>query len=342
MATQTTPPTTAVAQKEKGVLGRVQDLLTQFKGQIAMALPRHITPERMIRVALTSISQSPKLQQCDPLTICGAVVQASILGLEPSSVLGEAFLVPYKNNKRIDPVTKKKGVYECQLQVGYKGHIKLARNSGDIAMVDAQLVHESDDFDFEKGESPWLKHKWAKTGLRGDVIGCWAGFKTKDGVFNFEYMAREEIEEHRDRYSKSIDFNTKEVIGPWIDSPEWMYKKTPLIKVLKLAPKSIQMQTAISLTETSEAGTQQKFTIDVPFELQPPVEDDTDGDDGGAHKALKEPQRRVAEAKPPSKLYDYADWDRAQESADWQKDWIRVAGKTYQLVEGNYREPVAA
>ncbi len=164
MSTQTK----AVTTEQANPLTTLQGLLNKYKSQIAVALPRHMTPERMIRVALTAVSQSPKLMQCDPLTVCGAIVQASILGLEPSSVLGEAFLVPYKNNKRTIPGTNKKGVLECQLQVGYKGQIKLARNSREIAMIDAQLVREKDDFDFEKGEQPFLRHKWPKTGDRGE------------------------------------------------------------------------------------------------------------------------------------------------------------------------------
>src|SRR5688500_14663232 len=78
-------------------LTTLQNLLETFAGQIAAALPRHMTPERMIRVALTTVSQTPKLQQCDPFTICGSIVQTSILGLEPNSLLGESYLVPYKN-----------------------------------------------------------------------------------------------------------------------------------------------------------------------------------------------------------------------------------------------------
>jgi len=74
--------------KPATTLGGVSQLLEKYKEQIARALPKHLTPERMIRVALTAVSQNRKLLECNALTICGSVVQASILGLEPSSVLG--------------------------------------------------------------------------------------------------------------------------------------------------------------------------------------------------------------------------------------------------------------
>lgn len=253
------------------VLTTVSNLLEKYKSQIAMALPKHMTPERMIRVAITCISQAPLLQKCDPFSLCGAVVQASILGLEPNSVLGEAYLVPYWNNKL--------NKYEAQLQVGYRGHCKLARNSGEIAMIDAQAVHANDEFEFQKGDCPMLRHKWAKTGLRGDVIGDWAAYRTRHGEFNFEYWTIEDIHRHRDRYSKSayVTKNGQRVLnnegqpilqGAWADSPDWMEKKTPLIQVLKLAPKSVHMQTALDLDEQADLGVPQQFS-DVPAELAP-------------------------------------------------------------------------
>jgi recombination protein RecT len=256
----------------------VSGLLEKYKPQIAAALPGHMTPERMIRIALTMISQSPLLQKCNANTLCGAVVQASILGLEPNSVLGECYIIPYFNSKA--------NCYEAQLQVGYKGHCKLARNSGEIAMIDAQAVRAHDDFTFEKGDCPALRHKWAADGTRGDIIGYWAGFRTKTGEFNFEYWTLAEVYEHRDRYcrgaferdksGKLVLKNGKPVLqGAWADSPDWMAKKTVLIQVLKLAPKSVQMQQAINLDETADRGAAQYFAPQVPLELQPAASDET-------------------------------------------------------------------
>jgi recombination protein RecT len=256
------------------VLTTVSALLEKYKSQIAAALPKHMTPERMIRVALTSISQTPLLQKCEATTLCGAVVQASILGLEPNSVLGECYIVPYWNSKA--------NRYEAQLQVGYKGHAKLARNSGEIAMIDAQAVRANDDFVFEKGDSPTLRHKWAKSGTRGDVLGYWAGFKTRAGDFSFEYWPLEDVLAHRDQYSKGayatdkgkrIMKDGKPVLqGAWLDSPDWMCKKTVLIQALKLAPKSVQMATAINLDQDADLGVPQQFQPEVPLELRPAAE----------------------------------------------------------------------
>jgi recombination protein RecT len=291
--------TTAVVKPEArhGSLGALNMLLNQYKAQIAIALPKHMTAERMIRVALSAVSGNRLLAECEPLSICASIVQASILGLEPNSLLGEAYLIPFWNSKLEIPGRQKKGGYQCQLMPGYQGLVKLCRNSGQVSVIDAQPVHENDEFDFEKGSDTWWRHKWPKTGDRGRIIGYWAGYVLKDGSKNFEYMTVEAIEAHRDKYSQSAykkEWNEttrrKEIVmengkpvldGPWRDSPDWMYRKTPLKQVMKLMPKSIELRTALALDEHHEAAIPQQFSVEVPLELQPPVQDDTDPEDAG-------------------------------------------------------------
>src|SRR5260370_1375141 len=110
------------------VLGSVQGLLMQYAPQIQMAMGTQAMAERMIRVAVTAVSQSPKLQECSPLSICGAVMQAAVLNLEPTSVLGECFLVPFWNKK----ANNNRGAMEAQLIVGYHGKITLVAHSAEL------------------------------------------------------------------------------------------------------------------------------------------------------------------------------------------------------------------
>src|SRR5699024_12861013 len=86
---------------------KVATLLETYKASIASALPKHITPERMIRVALTAMTKQPDLLYCTRHSIIEAVMTAGQLGLMPDSVLGEAYLIPFNN--------KRKGVKEAQL-----------------------------------------------------------------------------------------------------------------------------------------------------------------------------------------------------------------------------------
>jgi len=283
----------AVAQRGNTNLGALQGLLEKYKNQIAVALPRHMTPERMIRVALTAANSTFGLAECEPVTIAAAVVQASILGLEPSSVLGEAYLVPFWNSK-----TRRK---ECQLIPGYLGLIKLARNSDQVSIIDAQIVYTNDEFEFHKGSDVYWKHKWARTGERGDPEGVWAGYVLKDGSKNFEYWTIEQIERHRDRYSKGAFDKDGKLTGAWRDSPEWMYKKTVLRQVIKLMPKSVEMATALALDERADVGVGQVFDA-VPLELQPDRVEEADMLPEGQQPkgAIEAPKRKSESASAPA------------------------------------------
>jgi recombinational DNA repair protein RecT len=133
--------------------------------------------------------------------------------------------------------------------------------------------------EFQKGSEVWWTHRWDPLKDRGPVYGYYAGYTLKDGGGNFEFMSVPEIEAHRDQYSQGaykrergkfvLDESGKKIPqGPWKDSPDWMCRKTPLIKVLKLAPKSIEMRTAMTLSGQAEAGAAQTF-VDLPKELNP-------------------------------------------------------------------------
>src|SRR5690606_29461645 len=78
----------------------IQDWLNdpRVKAEIARALPRHVDPDRLMRVALTVIRQNPELRECTVPSLLAAVMQCAQLGLEPG-VLGHAYLVPFRNNK---------------------------------------------------------------------------------------------------------------------------------------------------------------------------------------------------------------------------------------------------
>lgn len=267
-------------QEQGGGLTALQALLEKHKGQIANALPKHMTPERMIRVALSAVSGNHLLMQCRPITLAACVVQSSILGLEPNSLLGEAYLIPFWNSKV--------NAYDCQLMPGYMGLVKLARNSGQVSVLDAQPVHANDEFDFEKGSECWWRHKWCRAGDRGAVQGYWAGYVLKDGSKNFEYMTVEQIERHRDKFSKGAYNKAGKLQGPWADAPDWMYRKTVLKLLIKLMPKSVELSTAIGLDDRQDAAIAQTY-VDVPLQLMPAP------DEEGEEEA---PQRPVVEEKP--------------------------------------------
>src|SRR5215831_2562078 len=236
---------------EQKALVSLQDLLTRHKDQIARALPRHMNADRMLRVAITAATTTPALLKCDARSVAGCIVQAAILGLEPSTVLGDAYLIPFGKT--------------CQLVPGWKGLLKLVRNSGELVLVNAQEVREKDIFEFEDGLDPFLRHKRAPGGPeeRGPVVAYWAGAVLKGGGKQFVVMTIKEVQAHAKKYSKAL------TSGPWKSEFDEMAKKTCLRKLCKYLPASIESQVACALDEEHEAGIPQQFAPEVPLELQP-------------------------------------------------------------------------
>lgn len=207
----------------------MQGLIQAMEPQIRKALPSVITPERFTRMVLTALSSTPKLQTCTPQSFLGAMMQAAQLGVEPNTPLGQAYLIPYGN--------------VCQFQLGYKGLIDLAYRSGEVSSIQAHEVHEGDEFSFEYGLEPKLKHIPAQKD-RGNVIMYYAVLKLKNGGVGFEVMSREDVEKFAMKKSKAYRS------GPWQTDFDEMAKKTVLKKVLKYAPLKTEFARAVATDET--------------------------------------------------------------------------------------------
>ena len=199
----------------------MRDWINKSEKQIAKALPSAITPERFARMAMTAVTLNPDLGECTPQSFIGAMLQAASLGLEPNTPLGQAYLIPYNNGK-----TNKK---EAQFQIGYRGLIELAHRSGEFKSIEAHVVYENDEFEYELGLDPKLRHVPAMTD-RGEITWVYAVYKLQSGGYGFEVMSKADIDSHRKKYSKARGFS------PWDSAWEGMAKKTVIKQALKYAP----------------------------------------------------------------------------------------------------------
>lgn len=214
--------------------------------EIALALPKHVTAERLLRIALTEVRKNPKLAECDTASFLGAIMQCAQLGLEPGGSMGHAYLIPFKNNR--------KGITECQFMIGYRGMIDLARRSGQIVSISARTVHEGDEFYYCYGLDETISHVPSPSG-RGDLLFVYAVAKLKDGGVQFEVMSREEVEEIRNSsqgYKQAVKY--KDNSAPWIARFDEMARKTVIRKLFKYLPVSIELSQAVGLDEQNELG----------------------------------------------------------------------------------------
>lgn len=287
----------------------IQDLLRKNERSIADALPKHMTPARMLRVALTELRRVPRLQQCDPMSFMGSIVQAAQLGLEPGSALGHCYLIPYKN--------------ECTLQIGYRGMIDIARRSGNIVSFSARTVHANDKFELTLGTDERLHHVPASLD-RGEMIAAYAVAKLKDGGTQFEVMSRKEIERIRDLYS--MGYKRDKNSSPWHTEFDEMAKKTVVRRLFKMLPTSIEIRDAVRIDDAGE-GQDNHRLIDADYELPipaPDVERITATQAAGANDRAQTPEMKRVELDGA-----IADFQRSVKAAEATGiDVAKVLGRT--------------
>lgn len=220
----------AVAKKEDH---GINAMLTKMMPEIKRALPRHLSPDRMARIALTEFRKNPGLQECDMLSFLGAIVNCSQLGLEPGGALGHVYLIPFKNRKR--------NCKEVQVIIGYRGLIELARRSGLVVSIAPRAVFENDTFEYEYGLDERCYHV-PTVGDAGELTHAYAVVKFKDGEKDFEVMTRAEIEKVRDglKYPNEV----------WADHFEEMVKKTVIRRIVKRLPLSPELSQATAIDDS--------------------------------------------------------------------------------------------
>lgn len=233
-------------QKEKQT---IFTMIEKMKPEIKRALPKHIDEDRMVRLLLTTVRKNPKLQQCDPMTLLAASMQAAQLGVEPNTPMGEAYIIPYGTS--------------AEFQLGYQGIITLAQRTGEYKSIYAHAVYANDDFRYHLGLHKDIHHVPAEE-PEGDPIYYYAVYHLKNGGFDFSVMSAKQIRNHAQKFSKT--YNSKS--SPWQTDFNSMALKTVLKNVLKYAPKSIEVTKAMVLDETvkTEIAPDMTEIIDVEYQ----------------------------------------------------------------------------
>ena len=159
----------------------LRDQIRSMEAQFALAMPKGAEAAQLVRDALTCIQKTPKLLDCVPQTVLGALMSCAQLGLRPGVAgLGHAWVLPYWDSKFENP-NGRRGAYVAQLIIGYKGYVDLAYRSGQIATVIGRTVYDGDTFDVEYGLDDKLIHKPALAGDRTTPVAHYAIVKLANG-----------------------------------------------------------------------------------------------------------------------------------------------------------------
>jgi len=261
--------------------------LERQKPAIMAALPRNIDVDRFTRIVLTAVRTNPQLLTCDPMSILAATMQSAQLGLEPGSGLNEAYIIPYKT--------------QATFQMGYKGVVKLARNSGDITALWAEAVYEGELFKVAMGSQPRIDHE-PDFGIEGrgtyeKLTHVYAIADLATGGQQFAVMSKAEIEAHKKRYSRGWEKS------PWSDplGAVEMAKKTVVIRLCKMLPLNAEVQRAIA----SDGTVRRELSVDMtalpdaeteavePEALGAVAEEQVEGEDAGNPEVVDETSKPI-------------------------------------------------
>jgi recombination protein RecT len=206
-------------------LDEVKGSLAKMEDQFAAALPQQIDKKKFVRVAQTAISTNPLLVQADRRTLYAAIMKSAQDGLLPDG--REAALVTFK--------TKNDGVV-AQYMPMVSGILKKIRNSGELASIATQVVHENDVFKYwVDGDGEHLLHEPNMFAERGEIKGVYALARLKDGSVYIEVMTMKDIEKIRN------SSRAKEG-GPWSQWWSEMARKSAIRRLSKRLPMSTDLE----------------------------------------------------------------------------------------------------
>lgn len=265
--------TQAVSTQRNDVRALIQS--DKVKDQLAMVLPKYLTPDRMARVACSAVMRTPKLMQCEPSSLLQAIMLCAQAGLEPDG--RNAHLIPFGK--------------EVQVIFDYKGLVALARRNG-VLNIAAELVCEKDKFEWWRdSEGLHFEHRVDWRSPRGTPQAVFCTWND-GGQFDGEVMTLEEVEAIRKR---SFAWNN----GPWVTDYNEMAKKTVIRRASKRWPiasetaEALQKEAEMEFTKVSVKPDRPNFLTALPEPAEPEPVDDSNPD-----LAPSEPEQQQEQAAP--------------------------------------------
>lgn len=207
------------------------------------------------------------LQECNPSAIVQECLKAAVLDLPINRALGFAYIVVYKNKKKVtDPQTGRTDwvvVPTPTFIPGYKGYIQLAMRTGQYRTINADMIYE--------GELRTVNRLSGEVALDGKrisdkVVGYFCYFQLLNGYSKTLFMSVEEMAAYAKRYAPGIKKETtiaqliakandgivSKNVG-WEGNFNDMALKTVIRRLIsKYGYLSIKMQSAISHDSEAE------------------------------------------------------------------------------------------
>lgn len=216
--------------------GTLQALLASAKDTIELMGPKFMTPERVMKMVLIAASREPKLFTCTQASILQAAMNAAECGLDCSGKLGEGWLIPFYNSKI--------KMNEAVFIPGFQGYVKLMCQHDSVIFVESRLVYEDDKFELNYGGAKQIQHIPNLRPKRKQVVlGAYAIVHMREGYQLCEWMNLSELNTIRDR---ALENKKNKQYSPWVTDEPAMQRKTVIRRIQKYAPKTEELQVAVS------------------------------------------------------------------------------------------------
>lgn len=225
---------TGQQEKPRSPVAAFSSFMEKLKPQMALALPKHLTADRMTRLALTAFSTNEALQRCTTKSIAASIMTAGQLGLEPG-VNGAGFLVPYGTT--------------CTFIPGWKGLVDLVSRSGRGTAFTGVIFKDQEYTFIDGAKRDLIIHNETDLDAPEDITHAYAIGWVKDATMPIIELWRvSKIKKHRDKYNKQGQKHYS--YRDW----EMYARKVPLLQVLKYMPCSIEVVNALALSEAADRG----------------------------------------------------------------------------------------
>lgn len=242
--------------------------IDKMAGEFSAVLPDNIKIEFFVRVLKSAISRDKRLLDADRHSLYDEALKCAQDGLVPDG--REAVLNVFAKTVKYIPMIE--------------GLHKRARNSGEIAFVDAQVVYEKDEYEAWTDENgPHFKHKRAR-GDRGKPILTFACAKLKTGAFYFEEVDEKQMADIQSVSKAQSDSAWK---GKFKDE---MKRKSAFRRLYKRLPSSADLDTIVhrdddmfdlakkEKTDAPRPKSRVAALVGAPEKKEPAPEPDPEGD----------------------------------------------------------------
>lgn len=203
--------------KQKDIIDRVSTRIGQLQDE-GLALPKDYNPQNALKAAWLKLQQTKDrsgrlaLQICHPASIANALLDMVTQGLSPAKT--QCYFIVYGN--------------ELQLQRSYFGTIAAVKRLSSVKDIDAQVVHQGDEFAIgadELGRIKVTKFVPKFENLDKPIKGAFAFIELADGRVDYTVMTQKQIQTS---WGQSRQHNVQQKFG------DEMAKRTVINRAAKM------------------------------------------------------------------------------------------------------------